>query len=153
MQQNLSGSCDPAHARAEGGCLSLVSTGKGKEPALIADASGNGGDVFFFSRSRLVGQDEDSLMDVYDARVEGGLAGQNPPPPAICNGEASCKPPAEPQPQFQNPAKVEGKNAKAKPRCAKHKHRVKGRCVPKRGKKAKANRKHKRGKHNRGASR
>ncbi len=44
----------------------------------FADASASGNDVFFFTDQPLVGQDQDSLVDVYDARVGGGIAAQSP---------------------------------------------------------------------------
>jgi hypothetical protein len=52
----------------------------GETPAM----SSSGSDVFFVTKTRLVGQDSDSLSDVYDARVGGGF----PAPPA----EPSCSP-------------------------------------------------------------
>lgn len=138
-----SGACDAAHAVADGGCIYLISTGKGTEPALIADASGDGKDVFFFTRSQLVGQDEDELVDVYDARAGGGLAGQNEPPPNPCQSVDSCHS-FEQQTEIPPPPKVPSSgNVKSKPPCAKGKHRVKGRCVAKH---SKAKKHHKRGK-------
>jgi hypothetical protein len=75
----------------DGGCLYLISTGKSPDPSYFSDASRSGDDVFFFTREQLVGQDEDSLLDVYDARVGGGLASQGRSvPPVPCEGEA-CK--------------------------------------------------------------
>jgi hypothetical protein len=124
------GSCEAAEAVADGGCVYLISTGKGTEPQLIADASADGSEVFFFTRSRLVGQDEDSLMDVYDARVNGGASTQNQPPsPPRCEAEG-CKPEASAPPQVQSPAAITGpENPPIKrPRCRKPKHLVKGRC-------------------------
>jgi virginiamycin B lyase len=124
------GSCDTAHADAEGGCFYLLSTGKGTEPALIADASADGKDVFFFTRARLVGQDEDALVDVYDARVEGGLMAQNPAPPVPCEGVEACRPPASGAetgmpPKFSGPG-----NPPPKPtHCPKHRRMVKGHCI------------------------
>jgi dipeptidyl aminopeptidase/acylaminoacyl peptidase len=125
------GTCTAQRAVAGGGCIYLLSTGKGSEPAQIGDASGEGGDVFFFTRSHLVGQDEDSLVDVYDARVDGGLSGQNPPPPNPCVGIEGCRSqgqmpaPINPPPSFSGPG-----NPKAKG-CPKGKRKVKGRCVKK----------------------
>lgn len=130
------GACVAARAVADGGCLYLLSTGKGKEPALIADASGDGGDVFFFSRARLVGQDEDELTDIYDARRDGGLIAQNPPPPNPCQSVDGCHGPAGEFPQIPPPPAFSGPgNPKSKkPSCAKPKHKVKGRCVTKKHK-------------------
>jgi hypothetical protein len=123
------GSCTEAEAIAEGGCLYLLSTGKGKEPALFADASANGGDAFIFSRARLAGQDQDELFDVYDASANGGLLGQNPAPPKGpcegadgCHGPASAPPPNESAatPNFQGPSDPKPKHGKGKHHKKKH---------------------------------
>jgi hypothetical protein len=74
----------------DGGCIYLISTGTSTAPSNIADASANGDEVFFFTEQQLVNQDEDDLIDVYDAHVGGGLASQNPQRPPECSGEA-CK--------------------------------------------------------------
>jgi Tol biopolymer transport system component len=47
------------------------------------DASGD--DVFFTTADRLVGQDTDDNVDVYDARIDGGFPAPAVPPP--CEGE------------------------------------------------------------------
>ena len=89
------GSCPAGRG---GGCLYLISSGVSSEPSYFAQASSSGGDVFFFTRQSLVGQDEDELVDLYDARVDGGIAAQNPPAPAApCLGEA-CHPAQPPVP-------------------------------------------------------
>ncbi len=82
------GSC--ASASADGGCLYLISSGSSDNAAEFLDASANGNDVFFVTRDQLVGQDQDQLYDVYDARVDGGIASQNPPPGTSCSGD-SCR--------------------------------------------------------------
>ena len=128
-----SGSCEAPLAYADGGCLYLLSTGVGKEPALIGATSESGNDVFFFTRDRLVGQDQDGALDVYDAKVNGGLASQNEAPKVICESETSCRPNVSPPPETPGPATentLPG-NPKAKAGCAKGKHKVKGRCVKK----------------------
>jgi hypothetical protein len=104
-----SGSCtksSPAFSPLNGGCLYLISTGKDDYPSFFADASANGDDVFFFTRQGLVGQDKDELLDVYDARVGGGIAAQNPGPALPCESTDACHgsipaPPAEGQPSTQ----------------------------------------------------
>ena len=88
---------------SSGGCLYLISTGESGDPSYFGDASADGGDVFFFTRQSLVGQDRDENDDLYDARVEGGIAAQNPPPPASCTGEG-CLAPVAPAPVFVAPA-------------------------------------------------
>jgi hypothetical protein len=63
---------------------------------VFLDASASGNDVFFATREQLIPDDDDELVDVYDARVDGGL--QAPPastPPCedgACQGESG--PPA-----------------------------------------------------------
>lgn len=109
-------------------------------------ASADGTDVYFTSRDRLTWEDEDDLMDVYDARVGGGFP-QPPPAPAPCDPgvEDACQ---SPQPSaaspggaasaaFSGPGNVIPK-ASRKPRCPRGKRLVKTgkrhRCV-KKGKK------------------
>ncbi len=71
------------------GELHLISPGRGTDASKFLDASLSGDDVFFTSRSRLVGIDSDDQVDLYDARVGGGFAAQNPTPaPPPCEGEA-----------------------------------------------------------------
>jgi hypothetical protein len=70
------------------GKLRLVSAGRGATDAKFLDASVLGDDVFFTARDRLVGIDTDNQVDLYNARVGGGFAAQNPsasPPP--CEGD------------------------------------------------------------------
>jgi hypothetical protein len=86
------------------GCLYLISSGTSTEPSVFAGASASGNDVFFFTRQALVGQDTDALLDLYDARVGGGLAAQNPSASvAPCQGEA-CRPAQTPAPAVGVPA-------------------------------------------------
>jgi len=96
------GSCEPTSA-SSGGCLYLISTGQSPQPSYFGDASADGSDVFFFTRQSLVGQDQDENNDVYDARVEGGIAAQNPPPPEPCAGE-TCRGPSVAPPVFGVPS-------------------------------------------------
>jgi hypothetical protein len=99
------GSCteaSPAFSAQDGGCLYLLSSGTSPVPSFFADASRSGDDAFIFTRDRLVPQDADDLIDIYDASVGGGLASQHQPPPTACSGDA-CQgqmtpPPAVPSP-------------------------------------------------------
>jgi hypothetical protein len=97
-EANGAGSC---HSSADdGGCLYLISTGTSADPSYFADASANGDNVLFFTRQALVGQDQDQLVDIYDARVGGGIAAQNPPSPTPpCSGE-ECHGPSGSPPVF-----------------------------------------------------
>jgi hypothetical protein len=81
-----SGDCDITDSNyfePNGGCLSLVSTGKGAQDSSFVDASTDGQDVFFTTDEGLWGGDVDPLTDIYDARALGGFPA---PPPA----EAGC---------------------------------------------------------------
>ncbi len=138
------GSCEHAGAsfsERDGGCLYLISTGESAQPSYFGDASASGDDVFFFTRQSLVSQDRDENIDMYDARVEGGIAAQNPVPPAGCTGEG-CLGPVDPPLAPGAPAATtfaaagnlaSRSVAKPKPKkvvakCPKRKKRSHGRC-------------------------
>ncbi len=87
----------------EEGHLYLISSGQGDAEGYFADASADGGDVFFFTRQPLVNEDQDNNADVYDARVNGGIAAQNPVVPSPCVGE-ECHGAIAPAPVFGVPA-------------------------------------------------
>ncbi len=144
-----------ATARSSGGCVSLISSGTGEEEAAFLDASESGGDAFFYTPARLAVTDEDEVMDVYDARVDGIAATR--PPRAECLGEA-CQPAAS-APGGQTPASAAFQgpgNLHAKParRCPKGRREVrrkgKTHCVKRHHRK---HRRHKRANHNRRAGR
>jgi hypothetical protein len=120
----------PSYSALNEGCIYLISTGKSPFPSYFGDASEDGSNVFFFTRQQLVGQDKDELQDVYDARVDGGVPGQNevkPPPcesPEACRGPAEA-PPAEDQaatPTFVGPGNPLPKHKKQKAKHKKKKH-------------------------------
>jgi DNA-binding beta-propeller fold protein YncE len=69
------------------GELRLISPGRGTTDSLFVDANVSGDDVFFTTREQLVGIDTDNLIDLYDARVGGGIPAQNPPPVSSCQGD------------------------------------------------------------------
>ncbi len=119
-----------------GGCLSLISSGQSPSDSEFLDASPDGDDVFFTTNASLLPQDP-GLIDIYDARVNGGLPGP-PQPPGPCQGEA-CQL-APPPPNDPTPASASFKgagNLKPTPRCRKGKVARKGRCVAKKHKAAK----------------
>jgi hypothetical protein len=111
-----SGSCQSA--TANGGCLYLLSGAGEVGPAFFADASASGSDAFIFTAEPLVGQDGDEFVDVYDARVNGGIAAQNEAAPAGCSGEA-CRPPQGALPALALPAAA----APGSPRARRRQHR------------------------------
>jgi hypothetical protein len=121
----------PTYSPPNGGCLYLISRGKGDYPTFLADADEAGGNVFFLSREQLVGQDTDGLVDVYDARVGGGLAAQNPPSESSpCEGEA-CKPGSTAPPEHPSPitSSFQGGGSRSEKHCVKGRVRRKGRCA------------------------
>ncbi len=107
---------------AANGQVALISPGTGGENVKFNDASSSGNDAFFGTREKLVGSDKDGLLDVYDARVGGGLTAQNPPAPAApCSGEA-CRSGATPiptQPNIASPGFAGKGNLASKRNCSK----------------------------------
>jgi DNA-binding beta-propeller fold protein YncE len=126
------------YVAAQGGCLSMISSGQSAEDAYLADASADGRDVFFATSASLLAQDF-SLRDLYDARVDGGFPGPQAPAPE-CEGEAcqgTAFNPDDPTPAssaFEGAGNVNEKHPPA--RCAKGKVRRKGRCVARKHKQA-----------------
>jgi hypothetical protein len=85
----------------ENGGVQLLSGAEPGGSAVFLDASASGDDVFFATRERLVPTDTDELVDVYDARVDGGLPAPSGPPP--CSGSA-CQEPFSATAPFPVPA-------------------------------------------------
>ena len=96
-------SASPTFSEASGGCLYLLSTGTSPASSWFADASASGSDAFFFTYQPLVAQDEDQLEDIYDARVGGGIAAQNPQRASSCDGEG-CRRGSTAPPVLASPA-------------------------------------------------
>lgn len=130
------------------GCVGLISSGSSREESSFLEASETGGDVFFLTSARLVPQDVEGGLSVFDAHECTGAApcfaepAVQPPP---CETESSCKPPPTPQPEiysapasatFSGPGNIQPPSAPAavKPavkskRCSKGKKLEHGRCV------------------------
>lgn len=133
-------------ASNSGGCVDLISSGQAPLDSRFVEATPDGENVFFATVASLLPHDY-GLVDIYDARVDGGLPVPQPSPPG-CEGEACQSPPAAPNnptpasSAFQGAGNVE--EGGVRPKCRKGKRRVvrkgKSRCVPKR--KSKAQRKH-----------
>jgi hypothetical protein len=91
------GSCEAessSYSITDGGCLFLISSGHSPTDSEFLDASADGSDAFFTTAQSLISQDP-GLIDVYDARVQGGF----PPPaaaPVVCEGEACQSTPSPP---------------------------------------------------------
>ena len=142
-----SGSCsalsgDAALSRSAGGCVALMSSGSGVKESAFLDASIGGGDVFFLTSAALSVTDEDTVIDVYDARVDGIPAKLIPR--TECLGE-TCQPPISPpndptpsSATFEGPGDL---HRQARKRCPKAKRRVvrdgRTRCVSRKQKKGK----------------
>ncbi|MGN6372473.1 MAG: TolB family protein [Solirubrobacteraceae bacterium] len=77
------------------GHLELISSGTAAVESAFADASPDGKNVFFKTGQKLIGQDVDEGVDLYDAREGGGYP--QPPQPLPCSG-TGCQgvPPAPP---------------------------------------------------------
>jgi hypothetical protein len=73
------------------GQVSLISGGRPGVASSFLDASSDGRDVFFLTRSPLLAGDGNQLTDVYDARVGGGFA-EAPAPPPPCASTLACRP-------------------------------------------------------------
>ncbi len=144
-----SGSCTTEDQN--GGCLYLLSSGSSPQPSYFADAGASGDNAFIFTRSQLVGQDRDELVDIYDARVDGGLAAQSSVAQAPCTGEA-CRGAGQAATSEAGPgsAAFEGRGNQPLARCRKSFVRRHGRCVKRRHHRR---RHHRAARHNRRAAR
>jgi DNA-binding beta-propeller fold protein YncE len=137
------GSCtaaSPGFAAADGGCVDLISSGTSAEESAFMDADEKGENVFLLTASRLTAKDEDSALDLYDARVDGGEIA--PIKPVECSGDA-CQQPAVPA-VHSTPGSLTFNGAGNVTECAKSKVKQKGKCVKKKQKKAKKH--HRKGK-------
>jgi hypothetical protein len=84
---DTNGVADVYEFDGQSGTLSLLSSGKGSEPAMFVDASRSGDDVFIVTRQQLVQSDRDDYADVYDVRVGPAPAGQPLDTAPACEGE------------------------------------------------------------------
>jgi hypothetical protein len=88
------------YVASEGGCVSLISAGTSSEESEFLDASETGNDVFFLTQAKLVPQDIDSSLDVYDAHLcqESAPCVSVPVSPPPCSSGDACKPAPSLQP-------------------------------------------------------
>jgi hypothetical protein len=93
------GGADKVYVYEDGGVQPISGAEAGVESVFL-DASVSGDDVFFTTRERLAPSDSDELLDVYDARIDGGLPWP-PPGPAGCE-RGTCRPSSSP-PAFGQP--------------------------------------------------
>jgi hypothetical protein len=115
------GSCE-----REAGCVSLISAGTGVVDSNFLAMDENAKNVFFTSRDQLVLRDKDELIDLYDAREEGGIPAETEVARSECQGEAcqaSVSTPNDPTPgssTFEGAGNVK-EESKAKKHAKKHK--------------------------------
>jgi hypothetical protein len=95
-ERNGTGSCTQSN-----GCIYLISDGTSAEGSFLVGGSTSGDDVFFTTRDKMVPEDENENVDVYDARADAV-----PPPTAPqCTGTGCQGVPAAP-PVFATPPSV-----------------------------------------------
>jgi hypothetical protein len=87
---------------ATGGCVGLISSGVASGGSFFQDASATGADAFFTTRERLVPQDVDGLLDVYDAHecTAGSPCAPPTEPSEECRSAAACRSASQPQPSI-----------------------------------------------------
>ena len=148
-----------AYAAPAEGCLDLLTKGQSGEESMFLDASENGNDVFVLTSEKLAESDIDRAYDVYDAHVCGsGWECPSSPvvsPPCITTESCRGAPASQPAiygspssatysgagnapsvtPTITGPPKTTKKKVAVK--CAKGKHRSRGKCVRTRPKKKK----------------
>jgi NHL repeat-containing protein len=124
------------------GCISLISSGQDPQASEFVDADRDGSDVFIRTGESLLNQDP-GLVDIYDARIRGGVpaqaplaagcegdACQNPPsPPAFLSpASSSYSGPANPTPSLRHPCPRSKRNSRrgSGRHCVARKHRHKG---------------------------
>jgi hypothetical protein len=149
-ERDGSGSC---HQGA--GCTYLLSSGTDPENSYLIGASSTGGDAMFVTRARLVTNDRNENMDIYDARVDGVSPPAEAPP---CEGEA-CRQAGGSPPATQSPGTTtfSGPGNPKTVKCKKGQVKRHGKCVKQKAKKHKKHHKehgkkksHKRANSNRG---
>jgi hypothetical protein len=146
------GLCPPG--AANGGCVHLLSDGQSEQGSFFGDADLKGDNVFIFTQSQLVPADQDQLFDIYDARVDGGIAAQHEVPGPPCLGEAACleagpspAPAASPgTASFSGPGNPSSVN-----RCRRGSIRKRGRCTTRHSKKKPRHKRHSHGMHQQGS--
>jgi hypothetical protein len=124
------------------GCINLISSGRAEGGAAFLDASADGSDAFFLTDGPLVASDVGGV-DVYDARVGGGLPTSSSAIP--CFGDACQALPPEPENPSLGTSHPRKSGNLAPPvskahTCKKNEFKKHGKCVKRKthGKKAKS---------------
>jgi hypothetical protein len=95
----------PGFSSKPGGCVSLLSSGTAPGESVFFDASESGGDVYFLTAERLLPEDKDTALDLYDAH---SCTTASPCPATAvaeppCTTADACRPAATPQPASFGP--------------------------------------------------
>lgn len=88
------------------GCLALITSGKGGFLNILLGTTSSGNDVFFATKESLAPSDNDTAMDIYNARVDGGFPEQARP--VECSGDACSTPFAPPSEVTPSSATFQG---------------------------------------------
>jgi hypothetical protein len=122
VPQDTNGVADAYEFDSTTGTVHLLSSGTSPYPSYFMDSSADGHDAFFITRQRLVGWDNDQALDLYDARVGGGLP-DPPPAPVPCVGDG-CRtsPSAPPAGPGGGSATFSGPGNPPAPKCHRHRH-------------------------------
>jgi hypothetical protein len=91
VPQDTNGVSDAYEYDTATGQVHLLSTGKSPEPSVFLDATPDGSNALIYTFQSLVGQDRDLNSDVYDARVNGGIAAQQPALATLCAESLACQ--------------------------------------------------------------
>jgi hypothetical protein len=120
----------------DGGCLSLISSGRGAANSYLYAATPSGSDALFVTPDMLTSEDPSDTYSIYDARVDGGFT-DHTVSAAECLGEA-CQPAAS-VPAATTPAsgafhgQGNANSSAGRSRCPKGRHQVRRggevRCV------------------------
>ena len=87
VPEDVNGRSDVYEYDVSTGTVHLLSSGTSPDDSYFMDASASGSDAFFVTRQQLTGRDNDQSIDLYDARIGGGLP-EPPATPAACEGDA-----------------------------------------------------------------
>jgi Tol biopolymer transport system component len=98
VSQDVNGKYDVYEYVVASGTLRLISSGQSNGDSRFDDATPDGRNVFFTTSQRLVGTDIDGNADLYDARIDGGIAAQQDVSVAtectgdLCQGDSTGSP-------------------------------------------------------------
>jgi hypothetical protein len=114
------------------GCVELISTGFSPFASSLLSVNGSGTDAYFFTRDKLVTQDENgNNVKVYDARSLGGYPFV--PPAVPCKASDECHGPSTPAPAPPNIKSTAGTpTGPSHGTCKRGFAKKRGRCVKKR---------------------